>query len=103
MLPRGVEHEPRARFDRDVESALIEQRAECADLIGASALGVQVVNVRRERDAVVAEVGEDPDGILEPVEGEAVRVVEETTQRRSLLMAPNRFAALRIVSAAFPK
>ena len=88
----------------------ITQRSRCCARLAArvaamrrgksGANGIEVVDVERERDAAVAQFGEDLDGVFEPVVGEAVGVVAEEHAclelRRVLTFGQDRFQDLHL-------
>jgi hypothetical protein len=84
VLARGIQDEPRARLDDDREPEVREAPPERREVLGARREGVEVVDVGRQRDPVVAQVGEDRRRVVEAVEREAVRVVEEGVQAARL-------------------
>ena len=73
VLAARVEREARAGLDDAREPELVEQRAQRRRARAHQRrVGVEVDVVERERDAVVAAVGEQPQRVLEPVADEPV-------------------------------
>ena len=76
MLAAGVEQEPRPGLDDAAQLVALEGLPDAADLAReVVAERVERVDVQRQRDAAVAQLREDRQGVLEPVVGEAVGVV----------------------------
>ena len=73
VLAARVEREAGAGLDHARELELVEQPPQRRGAAAhARRVGVEVDVVERERDAAVAAVGEQPDGVLEPVAGQPV-------------------------------
>ena len=76
MLAPRVEEEPCACLNHERESQGLRQAGDARDfsrqIVGER---VEVRMVQREGAALVAQIGHDPKGIVEPVMGEAVGVV----------------------------
>ncbi len=93
MLAARVEQEAGAGLDHQGQPELLRQRADAGGPGGqVRAEGVQVVVVERERAAVVAEVGDQAQGVVEPVVGEAVGVVAVAQRPSAQALAKRRLS-----------
>jgi len=83
LLPR-IEDEPRARLDAHVEPAPPQMRRDGRDLGRRREERIEVLDVGRQRDSVVAEVRDEVDRVGEPMVRESVGVVGETQARQAV-------------------
>ena len=78
MLPLGVEQEAGPGLDRDLEPELVGPVPGVGHEQRMPGVGVEHADVRRDRDALVPEVGEQPHRVEQPVVREPVRVVGQS-------------------------
>ena len=100
VLRAWVEHETRAGLDRRLEAEIVEERTHAVDLTDVRAHGVERPDVGCDRDGLEAGLRHQHEGLLEPVEREAVRVVAEAEGRGHDARSPSSSGASASGSAS---
>ena len=94
VLSHRVEEESCARLDADAQPPALEVPRDGRDLGGRGAERIEVLDVGRQSEAVVAEVGDEVNRLVEAVVRQSVGVVREAqTPHRRRDYSPGRTAA----------
>src|SRR5262245_35992117 len=92
MFAPRIEKKPRASFDDAAQPQSAKKGTDLIDLVNeVGGVGVQGMVVQGDSDALVTQVGEDMQGIIQAMVSEAVSVVPET---HSCLVKPQVSSAL---------
>ena len=93
MLRARIQHEARSGLDGRLEAEVVQERPRAIDLADVRPHGVEGPDVGRDRDRLEARLLHQHEGLLQPMEGEAVRVVAEAERRAHDARSPSSSGA----------